>query len=70
MHEMIYSEVADRELHHASEIASILKWRACPQAQNVVSFKWFCKKLRAYNSEIYFFIFLIIPRHCNFLIVV
>ena len=52
---MICSEAADRELYHASEIASILKWRACLQAKNVISFKWFCKKLRAYNSEIYFF---------------
>ena len=41
MHEMSCLEVVEnhRILHRASEIASTLKWRACPPAKNVVSFK-------------------------------
>ena len=41
MHEMSCLEVVEnhRILYRASEIASTLKWRACPPAKNVVSFK-------------------------------
>ena len=41
LHEMSCLEVVEnhRILYRASEIASTLKLRACPQAKNVVSFK-------------------------------
>ena len=38
MHEMSCPEVVEnhRILYRASEIAIILKWRACPHAKNVI----------------------------------
>lgn len=72
MHEMSCPEVVEnhRILYRSSEIASILKLRACPQARMLSHLIDFVKSSGLSIQRYISFVFLIISVHCNFLIVV